>query len=155
MVAIVGIHEEPRRAQHRRDAMLWKAVIPTDLTASKVMMAGEKVHAQSMASIEDHRQATLDIAQAVVGAQKHQGRGDAAAFKAGVANTSRHPSAEPDQPFLFGGRDVQDGLHYRRSAVAHPYKVGEGISVILPPWISIVLQVYFLIFHKMILSNLA
>ena len=106
-------------------------------------MTGEKVHAQSVTSIKDCRQTTLDIAQAVVSAQQHQWRGDAATFKAGVADTSWHPGAEPDQPFLFGGRDVQDGLHYRRCAVAHPYKVGEGISVILPPWISIVLRVYF------------
>ncbi len=76
-----------------------------------------------MALIEDQRQPVVHLPQAVAQAQDDQWRCDAAAFKSGIANASGHAGHQLDQPFLLAVVDIEDGLHYGRSAMAHAQKV--------------------------------
>jgi hypothetical protein len=59
--------------QDRPDAVPWEAVVPADLPALKRVVAGEELAAQRVPLVEDHRETTVDLAQAVVHAQHREG----------------------------------------------------------------------------------
>ena len=71
-----------------------------DLPALERLVAGEEVAAQRVPLVEDHRETTVDLAQAVLHAHHRQGRGDRPALVSGVADAPRHAGAQPDQPLL-------------------------------------------------------
>ena len=73
VVAIQGIHEKSRRTQDRRDAMPWKVILPTDLSALKSLLAGEKALAKGVSFIENHRQVMIVIVQPEARTKQNQG----------------------------------------------------------------------------------
>ena len=77
---------------------------------------------------------------------------------AGVADAPWHAGAEPDQPLPLGRplgrRDIQDRLHHRRSAVAHPQEIGEAPLPVGPVRTQSRLPRSPLRFHQMCLSEI-
>ena len=50
-----------------------ETVLPADLAALQRAVAGEEAPAERLPLVEDHREATIDLAKTVAQAQQHQG----------------------------------------------------------------------------------